>query len=139
MITPMLAGLLLLAGAGPSQPDAASVSAGKPTYEAFMAEPLAARHGIFGRLAPEDQARLMRTHVERWLAKNRAILTSEQIAAAKEAAAALTPALYADAKQSESVPLVKALEEKLAKLFTPEQFKQAFSLNGQYVPPAMDK
>jgi len=83
------------------------------TYEAFIELDYAARAERFRETNAETKAMIMRTHGERWLAENRARLTTGQVDLVREAIAFVTPALYLNPTDPDTLRRTEALEAKL--------------------------
>ena len=64
------------------------------TYDSFMRLDATHRMAEFNRVGPESKAMLVRTHAERWLAGNRARLSSSEIKVFQEVIAFVTPEIY---------------------------------------------
>lgn len=73
----------------PGQASEAAVS-----YESFMQLDAQVREERFGAMSPENKSLIMRTHAETWLAKNRARLSTSQVALVQDAIEFLSPELY---------------------------------------------
>jgi hypothetical protein len=63
-------------------------------YDNFMRLATGQRRERFGQIGAENQAAVVRTHAERWLAGNRARLDSSEVAVFQEAIAFITPRIY---------------------------------------------
>jgi len=87
--TMMLLGLPGTLQEPPGQTSKAAVS-----YESFMQLDARVREDRFGAMSPEDKSLIMRTHAERWLDKNRARLSTSQVALVRDAIEFLSPELY---------------------------------------------
>ncbi len=71
---------------------AQSLNAAK--YDEFMRLSAQQRHEQFSRLGADGKAFMVRTHAERWIAANRARLSSSELGAVQEAIGFITPRLY---------------------------------------------
>ena len=76
------------------QQTAAPTGGSTTTYDDFMRLDIKQRLERFPQLSAENMATIVRTHGERWLAKNRARLDRSEIAVFEEAIAFVTPQLY---------------------------------------------
>ena len=77
-----------------SQQTAAPTGVSTISYDNFMRLDIKQRSERFPQLSAENMAMIVRTHGERWLAKNRARLDRSEIAVFEEAIAFVTPQLY---------------------------------------------
>lgn len=68
-------------------------------YDTFMQGDFQSRIRVFNMVSPENRAELVRVQIERWLAKHRARLTTEQVAVMEENLAFVTPAIYQQPKR----------------------------------------
>jgi endonuclease/exonuclease/phosphatase (EEP) superfamily protein YafD len=82
-------------------------------YEKFMKLDASSRRARFERANAETRATIMRTHAERWLAANRARLTSAQVDLVQQVIALVTPALYRNPTDPELKKQLDALEARL--------------------------
>jgi hypothetical protein len=106
------------------------------TYDEFMVLPFNERLRTFNQITPENRAHLVQAHLERWLAKERTRLTSEQLRVLKEALSLISPAWYRRPQSSKTRLTVKRLEEELARVLPPEDMRQAVTAHADYIPPA---
>ncbi len=89
--------LAFLLGSGPhvrARQANAAQSLGAAEYDEFMQLSVKQRQEQFGRLGGKDQAFLVRTHAERWLAANKAQLSRPEVRIFSEAITFVTPQLY---------------------------------------------
>lgn len=104
---------------------AASVS--PPSYDEFIALDFAQRRTTFATLDATVKTLLVRTHAERWLAKNRTRLTAEQ-SAAVHAFADFIPELFRDAMGRESVKRELELTKAIRCRVGEAAFAEAFAI-----------
>jgi len=123
--------LVCLLGAATTQAQTGTVS-----YDAFMNQDVSARHSQFPKLAPDNQAAIMREQVRRWQRAHADQLTSEQDQLLAEIAAFIRPAFYGSSPQDdETKRMFMALEQRMSNAFTPEESRDIATLDGPYLPP----
>jgi hypothetical protein len=59
-----------------------------------MRQPVQQRQERFSRLGADSKALMVRTHAERWVAKNKTRLSSSELGVLQEAIAFITPRIY---------------------------------------------
>lgn len=104
-------------------------------YDTFGKLDIQERVKVFNEISPENKAEIMRTHVKRWLEKNRSRLSPDQIAVVEQSIASITADSYRLPKSDEDMKRAKELEAKAAGVFSREDMRQAFTLDGDYIPP----
>jgi hypothetical protein len=103
-------------------------------YDTFMQQDVEGRIRTFNRITPENRAALVRTQIERWLAKNRDRLTAEQRAVMNENLAFVTTERYAQKMSPEEAARARALETRTAALFSREDMMQALTIRASHIP-----
>ena len=129
MLTPLLLGIVLLQ-------DAPSTGSPRPPvpYDEFFA--LADRDDrirVFNEITAENRATLVRTHLERWLSRNRGRLSAEQVAMMEENIRFVGPELYSLPKKPEVQAKALDLAERTRKLFGPMDVAQALTIQGDRI------
>ena len=105
------------------------------SYDQFMPKPLEERLRIFNEVSAENCALLIKTHVERWLAANRARLDLEQITVIEEAIRSISPEWYQAQRDEEKVMReAEALREKAEAVLSRADMIQVFTNRAEYVP-----
>ena len=121
MLTPLLLGIALLQ-------DAQSTGSPRPPvpYDEFFAltDRDDDRIRVFNEITAENRATLVRTHLERWLNRNRGRLSAEQVAMMEENIRFVGPELYGLPKKPEVQAKVLDLAERTRKLFSPSDVAQ---------------
>ncbi len=137
MVLAEVAILLTLLGAGAGPTPASPVPSPRPEerYDAFMRAEPAPRGPAFARLAAEEKAELMKTHMRRYQRAHRADLSREQSAAIDANLAALQPGFYRQPVSREWRDRAIALFQEAQGVFSREEMMQIFSLDGDYIPP----
>jgi hypothetical protein len=126
---------LLLAAPGSAPPSPAPSARPQERYDAFMRAEPAPRGAAFARLAAEEKAELMTTHMRRYQRSRRASLSDEQSAVIDANLAALRPDFYRQPVSREWRDRAVALFLQAREVFSREELMQVFSLDGDYIPP----
>jgi hypothetical protein len=103
-------------------------------YDTLMKLELRGRLRAFESASARNKAQLMSTHIERWIAKNRARLTTQQLAVMQDNLAFVTPDTYEGRDVPAAQARARALEQRTAALFSRDEMTQAISLYGDYLP-----
>jgi hypothetical protein len=103
-------------------------------YDTFMQQDVQGRLRVFNQLTPENRAELVQTQLKRWVEKNRARLTPEQLKVMDENLAFVVPDLYRQPMNEEQRAKARDLEARTAALFSREDMMQALTINGTYIP-----
>ena len=104
-------------------------------YDTFGKLDLQGRHKVLNEISPENMAEIMKTHVKRWLEKNRNHLSQEQISVLEESITSITADSYRFPRSNEAMKRAKELAAKAAAVFSQEEMVQALTLDGDYIPP----
>lgn len=126
---------LLLAAPASAPPSPAPSPRPQERYDAFMLAEPAARVAAFARLAAEEKAELMTTHMRRYQRAHRASLSDEQSAVIDANLAALRPDFYRQPVSRQWRDRAVALFQEAREVFSREEMIQIFSLDGDYIPP----
>ena len=120
---------------------AVTASAGQETstaptidYDTFMQMDAQGRIRTFNQITPENRAEVVRTHIERWLEKNRSRLNAEQIKVMEENIAFVTADVYRRPREPQKMEQAKALEAKTAALFSRSDMSEALTIHGAHIP-----
>ena len=107
----------------------------KVTYDTFCGLSDEAKRAAFNAATPEEKTVVMKTHVERWRDANRSRLNAQQLALLDEMVAVVTSESYTPGPGREAAQnKLRALEPKLAELFSPEDIRAAMQPNGPCLP-----
>ncbi|MGI8668672.1 MAG: hypothetical protein ACR2J3_02365 [Aridibacter sp.] len=105
-------------------------------YDEFMPLPFEERLKNFNEISAENRALIVRTQVERWLAKNRSQLDKPQIAMLDETINFITPEKYEFGQDQEKVEQEAAkFEKKVADVFSRDEMMQIMTMRADYIPP----
>ena len=120
---------------------AVTASAGQETstaptidYDTFMQMDAQGRIRTFNQITPENRAEVVRTHIERWLEKNRSRLNAEQIKVMEENIAFVTADVYRRPREPQKMEQAKALEAKTAALLSRSDMSEALTIHGAHIP-----
>src|SRR5262245_39897851 len=91
---PLLGFVLFSAQTVVSAPATPAPEADEATYRAFYTADHDERIRVFNEISAEQKAGLVRTHLRRWLAANRADLTGEQLEVLNEALGLISADVY---------------------------------------------
>jgi hypothetical protein len=100
------------------------------TYDDFMKNSAEQRSRRFGALNAENKSLLVRTHAERWLAKNRARLTASEVGVFQELINFITPERYAERASTAMVKEEQAFRAKMRCRVSTEDVVEAFNVFG---------
>jgi MinD-like ATPase involved in chromosome partitioning or flagellar assembly len=103
-------------------------------YDTFMQQDVQSRIRVFNQVSPENRAELVQTQIKRWVEKNRTRLTPEQLKVMDENLAFVVADRYRQAMNEEQRAKAKELEARTAALFSPEDMREALTINGTYIP-----
>ena len=106
------------------------------TYDSLMKQDTEGRSALFSTLSPENRGAIMNTHIQRWIAKNRARLSSEQITLLEERMALVTEEVSGRLpKTRETSDRLNDLQRRTARAFSWEDMRQATTtLHADYIP-----
>ena len=107
---------------------------GAVDYDTFMQQDVQGRLRVFNQVTPENRADLVQTQIKRWVEKNRARLTSEQLKVMDDNLAFVTADRYRQPMTEEQRAKAKELEARTATLFSQEDMMQALTIHGTYIP-----
>ena len=127
MIAVAAAAVCLLAG------DIAAQTTPKIDYDSYCTLDLKSKQKVFGEIKPENRADLVRTQAQRWLEKNRARLTPEQVKVMEENIAFVKPDLYKFPRNEVDLALAKNLEQRTLKVMTREDMTEALTVFGSCI------
>ena len=103
-------------------------------YDTFMQMDFQGRLRTFNQITPENKAALVRTHIERWLDKNRSRLNAEQIKVMEENVAFVAADAYRLPRDPRKMEQAQALEAKTAAVFSGSDMSQALTIRAEYIP-----
>ena len=103
-------------------------------YDSFMQQDVQGRLRVFNQVTPENRAELVQTQIKRWVEKNRARLTPEQLKAMDENLAFAVADRYRQPMNEEQRAKAKELESRTAALFSREDLREALTIHGTYIP-----
>ena len=99
-------------------------------YDDFMRISAEQRRGSFGALSAENKSQIVRTHAERWLAKNRVRLTTSEVGVFQEMINFITPERYAKRPETAMDKEEQALRAKMRCRVSTEDVVEAFNVFG---------
>lgn len=108
--------------------------AGVVNYDTFMKQDFEGRIRVFNQVTPENRAELVQTQIKRWVDKNRARLTPEQLKVMDENLAFAVADRYRQPMNDEQRATAKELESRNAALFSREDLREALTIQGTYIP-----
>ena len=107
----------------------------KVTYDTFCNLPDEQKRAAFGAATPEERATVMKTHVERWRDANKARFSAPQLSLLEQILALLTPEAYTNGPgREETQNKMRALEPKMAELFSTDEIRVAMQPTGPCQP-----
>jgi hypothetical protein len=112
-----------------------TLAAQTATYDAFMQLNVEQRHAQFKTFTPEQRADLVRTHLQRYLAKNRPRLTADQTKFLEETSKVMSADFYRQPMTVEMRQKVFDIDQRGRELFEPKEGRQVLTLDGDYIPP----
>jgi hypothetical protein len=116
-------------------PPAASVQAQPEVdYDTFMKQDVQGRIRTFNQISPENRAALVRTQIQRWIEKNKAGLTLEQLSMMNENLGFITPDRYRGTMSAEDMARAKELQTRTAAVFSEDEMRQALTIQADYIP-----
>ncbi|MEM8556819.1 MAG: hypothetical protein AAGG50_03150 [Bacteroidota bacterium] len=107
-------------------------------YDEFAQLSMEERIRVFNEIDLENRAAIVREQAQRWLARNRARLSEEQVALYGEMLDFIEPAKY-DGLSPEEERAAIDLTESFLTLFSLEDYRDAFSNEAPYIPPIADE
>lgn len=96
------------------------------SYDDFMHMERRERLRVFNEISPGNRAAIVRTHVQRWLAKNREQLSDEQVALVEETFRVLTPEVYTPEGREKRADEIAELQERMRESLDDTQWLQFF-------------
>lgn len=105
-------------------------------YDDFMRLSAEQRKGRFGQIGAENQAAVVRTHAERWLAANRARLDSSEVAVFQDAIAFITPRIYRGPMDPQVMKREQDIKTSMRCRVNPADVAAAFDVLGRPAPGA---
>jgi hypothetical protein len=135
MAYPRIAGAIVSVALGLACLLAAALSAqaSKVEYDEFCKLDVAAKNRLFAAIPPENRAELIRTQIQRWLEKNRARLSPEQVKVIDENIAFIKADLYKFPRREEDLGKARELEQRTLALMTREDMTEAFTIFGSCI------
>lgn len=106
-------------------------------YDTFMQQDVQGRIRVFNQVTPENRAELVQTQIKRWLEKNRARLTPEQLKVMDENLAFVTADRYREPMNDERRAAAQQLERRNSAVFTRDDIAQAITIYATYIPKAV--
>ena len=106
----------------------------KVDYDTFMQQDVQGRIRTFNQVTPENRAELVQTQITRWVEKNKARLTPEQLKVMDENLAYVTADRYRKPMTAEEMAQAKDIEARTAAVFSREDMMQALTIQGDYIP-----
>jgi hypothetical protein len=108
------------------------------SYDSVMNRDVHARQLLFNALSATNKAEIINTHIQRWIARNNARLSPEQVSILKERMALVTDELSGKLpKSQETADRFNDLQRRTARMFAWEDMRQATSmLQADYIPRA---
>lgn len=103
-------------------------------YDTFMQQDPDGRIRTFNQITPENRAELVQTQIKRWVEKNKARLSPDQLKLMNENLAFVTADRYRRPMTPEEMTQAKDLETRSAALFSREDMVQALTIRGDYIP-----
>jgi hypothetical protein len=125
---------ILLAAVSVFVAEPAAQDSKKIEYDEFCKLDVKSKNGFFAVASPENRAELIRTQLQRWLAKNRARLTTAQVMVIEENIAFIKADLYILPRREEDMAKAKALEQRTLALMSREDMTEAFTIFGSCIP-----
>ncbi|MEM9996727.1 MAG: hypothetical protein AAF809_03415 [Bacteroidota bacterium] len=107
-------------------------------YDEFAQLSMEERIQVFNEIDLENRAAIVREQAQRWLARNRARLSEEQVALYGEMLDFIEPAKY-DGLSPEEERAAIDLTESFLTLFSLEDYRDAFTNEAPYIPPIADE
>ncbi len=107
-------------------------------YDEYARLPRQEQVRVFNEITPEAKAAIVQTHVNRWLAVNRARLSAEQVVAVEEMVSWIRPELYDDVDREAEQTQAMKRAERLLEVLPREDVRRAFGepgAPGNYIPP----
>jgi hypothetical protein len=98
-------------------------------YDVFRKQPWDERISFFNELSAAEKAKLVRTHISRWLQEHREELTPAQIEMIQANIAFVTPELYVVPAGGEMLEALKQLERRNAEVLSREQIRSALTMH----------
>jgi hypothetical protein len=99
-------------------------------YDEFMDMALDDRKAVFNYVPPDARARLVRAHLERYLASHGDALTRDQRILIEEMITTVTASLYVVPRGEEAARRLRDLETRATRLFTKTEMIDVFTLDG---------
>lgn len=120
----------------------ASTASGQPTiappvvsYDSLMKLDVEARLTLFGTLTRDNKMDIVVTHAQRWILKNRARLSSQQITLVEEWMALVKEEMSGNLpKTQETGDRFNNLQRRMVRAFSWEDRNQVISLRADYIP-----
>lgn len=110
--------------------DAQGAAPSVVTYDDFMKISADQRRGRFDALSAENKSLILRTHAERWLARNRARLTASEVGVFQEMINFITPERYARRTETAMDREEQALRAKMRCRVSTEDVLEALNVSG---------
>jgi IS5 family transposase len=107
-----------------------AVAQSRIAYDDFCGLDRTKKIRIFNDIGPENRAELVRTQIQRWLDKNKARLSPEQIQLMMDNIAFIKADLYKIPRREEDLAKAKELEQRALALMTREDMTEAMTMFG---------
>lgn len=131
----LVVAIIVLTAASPVASTGGQAGASQPatviTYDEFMTSSADQRRHRFQTLSAENKARIVKTHAEQWLQRNRARLTSSEAAVFDEVVASITPELYQRRIDAEKDGRESSLLAKMRCRVSPDDVREATGIFGE--------
>jgi len=102
-------------------------------YDTFMQQDVQGRLRLFNQVTPENRAELVQTQIRRWVEKNQARLTPEQLSVMAQNLAFVTADRYRQPMNEAQMAQAKEMEARTAAVFSREDMVQALTIRGDYI------
>jgi len=104
-------------------------------FDTFMKQDIQGRLRTFNRVSAETRADLVQTLIKRWIERNKARLTPEQLEVMDDNLAFVTADRYRQPMNDQTKAQAQALSARTAALFSQEDTMQALTVYATYIPP----
>jgi predicted nucleotidyltransferase component of viral defense system len=106
------------------------------SYDTFMSLDFNERLARFEQITPANRADLLREQLARWRHMRADSLNAEQHQLLDDINAFISPALFDATRRSNAeIQRFMDLQRRISGLFTPDDSREAFTLNGRYLRP----
>jgi hypothetical protein len=112
---------------------APAAQAVKVEYDDFCTLDVQTKNRLFAAVSPDNRAELIRTQLQRWLDKNRARLSPEQVKVVEENIAFIKADLYRIPRREEDMQKAKELEQRTLALMSRADMTEAVTIFGSCI------